>query len=79
MIGVTDAKYLSDYKIELVFSDGKSGVVDLQQDLWGPVFEPLKDTAQFKDFVIDETFETLTWKNGADLAPEFLYEKIANN
>lgn len=75
-IEVVKAKYVKEYKIELLFNDGKRGVVDLKDDLWGEVFLPLRDIEQFKKFKIK--FDTLSWKNGADIAPEFLYGKISS-
>ena len=58
MVYVTAARYESDYRVWVEFSDGASGVVDLQDDLWGPVFEPLKDKEQFKRFTVSEVFHT---------------------
>ena len=74
-IYVKNAKYLEDYKIEIEFSDGKKGIVDLSNELYGEVFEPLKDKNLFSKIKVDEDLETITWKNGADLAPEYLYYK----
>lgn len=76
MLSVTSAKYVSEYKLQLVFSDGKSGIVDLEGALWGSVFESLKDLERFKAFKIDDVLETVAWTNGADLAPEFLYNQL---
>jgi hypothetical protein len=75
MIDVKSARYVSGYKVWVEFSNGESGVVDLESDLWGPVFEPLRDIAEFKKFTVSEVLHTLAWDNGADFAPEHLYEK----
>ena len=40
------------------------------------VFEPLRDEAYFKGFQVHPELHTITWPNGADFAPEFLYEKV---
>jgi hypothetical protein len=69
---VEQAEYLSGYKIKLTFSDGLTGVVDLKDEIWGEVFEPLKDVDYFKDFTKDRW--TIGWDCGADFAPEFLHE-----
>jgi len=45
---VTDAKYLKEYTVWVAFNDGKSGNADLSSELWGEVFEPLKDVNYFK-------------------------------
>ena len=73
---VIEAHYVHDFTIHICFSDGTEGDVDLSKELHGEVFEPLKDTAVFKDFTVHPEFHTLCWPNGADLAPEFLYEKV---
>ena len=75
IIYVKGAKYLEDYKVELQFNDGKKGVVDLENELYGTMFEPLKDKILFSKVKVDEDLDTITWENGADLAPEFLYYK----
>ena len=73
---IETAEYVSDYIIHLRFADGAEGDVDLRGELHGEVFEPLKQQEQFRLFSIHPEFRTLCWPNGADLAPEFLYERI---
>ena len=73
---VIDAKHIKDYTLYLHFSDGSEGEVDLEQELEGEIFEPLKDIPCFKDFKVDQELHTVVWPNGADFAPEFLYEKL---
>ena len=53
------------------------GDVDLKTELWGEVFELLKNPEVFRRFQLDEELNTLTWPSGADFAPEFLYERAA--
>ena len=69
---VSSAKYLSDYKISLLFNNGESKTVDLSDKLIGKVFKPLKYKVYFQSFVIK--FNTIEWSNGADFAPEYLYD-----
>lgn len=76
ILHVKEAKYLHDYVIRLRFNDGAEGEVDLSGELEGEVFGSLKDINKFKSFKIDPVLETIVWKNGADLAPEFLYEHM---
>jgi hypothetical protein len=76
MVGVSEARYVSDYTIWLRFTDGLEGEVDLSTELWGEVFEALRDPAVFRSFVVHPEFHTLVWPNGADLAPEFLHELV---
>jgi hypothetical protein len=73
---VMEARHVSGHRIWLRFRDGREGVVDLDGELTGPVFEALRDVAAFKRFRVDEVFHTLVWENGADLAPEFLHTRI---
>ena len=69
---VKKAKYIKDYQIKLSFNNGESKVVDLKNSLDRPIFESLKDINYLKKFSIK--YNTLEWENGADFAPEYLYE-----
>ena len=71
-----EAKYRGDYRIWLKFADGMEGEVDLESEFWGEVFEPLKEKARFATFSLDKELETIVWPNGADFAPEFLYQRL---
>ena len=71
LIKVVKAKYISDYKIEIQFDDGSIKIVDLSNEIYGEVFEPLKDINYFKKFTLNPF--TIEWDNGADFSPEFLY------
>ena len=71
-IEVTKADYLDGYRVKLLFNNGVTRIVDLSQSLNGAVFSPLKDLEFFKRFTIK--FNTIEWENGADFAPEYLYE-----
>jgi hypothetical protein len=69
---VVDAKYVSDYQLDITFDDGTRKLVDVSQWFKGPVFEPLRKKSYFKKFFIEAT--SIAWPNGADIAPESLYE-----
>lgn len=69
-----EARHLGGYRIALRWADGSAGELDLTGELWGEMFERLQDGQEFAGFRIDEELGTLVWPNGADLAPEFLYE-----
>jgi hypothetical protein len=76
MNDVTRIEYKGDFVYHIVFDDGKNGDVDFSEYLdRGPVFEPLRDTGFFQNAAI--AGGTISWPNGADIAPETLYEKIA--
>ncbi len=78
MLHVAAVRPLGDARLWVRFDDGLEGEVDLSAELTGPVFVPLKDPALFAKVAIDPDTRTVTWPNGADLAPEFLAELIAN-
>ena len=66
--------YTEAYKLELEFNDGAVKEVDLKDELYGEVFELLKDIALFEQVFVNPETNTIEWPNGADFAPEFLYE-----
>ena len=74
-IHVNNAKYINGYRIWLSFNDGSQGEIDLLSELYGEIFEPLKNISFFKSFNLEG--RTLSWSNGADFAPEFLRDHIA--
>ena len=73
---VVAAEHVSGYVIRLTFRDGTAGEIDLSAELTGPMFEPLREPETFKRFSVHPEFHTLVWPNGADLAPEFLYQGV---
>ena len=76
MNDVTRIEYKGDFIYHVVFDDGKCGDVDFSEYLGrGPVFEPLRDKTFFKNATIEGG--TISWPNGADIAPETLYDKIS--
>lgn len=68
---VTDVEVLPPYGLRLTFDDGVVREVDLADELWGPMFEPLKDPAFFARVTIDHG--TVAWPNGLDLDPLVLH------
>lgn len=72
---VIRATYDGGFRIRLTFSDSLHGVVDFKDWLEdGPVFEPLQDPVYFRKFFVDGG--TVVWPNGADVAPEALYDAV---
>ena len=74
ILHVDSARYVRDYLVEIVFDDGTEKTVDVSPLLSGPMFEPLLDRRMFAKLTIDPVSKTVVWPNGADLAPEALYD-----
>lgn len=72
---INKAEYLGDYRIRLWFNNNEVRDVDLANSLKGEAFLPLLDKDYFKRFTI--RFNTIEWDNGADFAPEYLYDIAA--
>lgn len=75
---VSDVAHLGGYRLRLTFADGLVAEIDLSAKLLGnvgPIFEPLRDEAFFAQVVVDKELGTIVWPNGADLAPDVLYEQ----
>lgn len=72
---VVSVKALEGYRLDVVFSDGLHGTVSLKDRLFGPIFEPLQDPVFFQKAAVDE-FGVICWPNGADLAPDALYDAL---
>jgi hypothetical protein len=72
---VQSVRPLDDFRLAVCFEDGTAGEVDLKDRLFGPVFEPLKDPQYFAKVFVDE-FGAVAWPNGADLAPDAMYEQL---
>ena len=71
MLTITDVEYLGEYTLLCTFSNGERRRVDLTPLLSYPAFEELRNLDKFVQFGLDQT---IFWSNGADIAPEYLYE-----
>jgi len=73
---IVDARYVAGHVVWLRFRDGTSGEIDLAPALRGPVFEPLRDPAVFRQFQVHPELNTLVWPNGDDFEPELLHDNV---
>jgi Protein of unknown function (DUF2442) len=65
---------LEGFALRLGFDDGTTREIDLEDELWGPVFEPLRrDPELFRQMRVDEELGTIVWPNGADMDPDVLH------
>lgn len=76
MCKVIRVQPLEGYRLHVEFADGVRGEIDLSNRLFGPVFEPLADPDFFAQVSVDE-FGAICWPNGADLAPDAVYDRLA--
>jgi hypothetical protein len=72
---VVGVAVVGDYRLRLLFNDGTVGDVDFSSRRWTGVFEPLQDPKYFAKVRVDPEAATIVWPNGADMAPEPLYEE----
>lgn len=73
---VTAVRVLSRYVVELTFETGEVRVLDLEEFLDGPAFEPLKqDYALFRQVRADPESGTIVWPNGVDISPRTLHTR----
>jgi hypothetical protein len=72
---VTDVRVLDGYLVELTFSDGVRGAVDLANRIVGRggLFGPLEALEFFRQVSVDRELGTIVWPNGVDFCPDLLY------
>lgn len=76
LVDVTAVRVLARYVVELTFDDGAVKVLDLEDWLTGPAFEPVRDDYDmFCAMAVNAESGTLEFPNGADLSPAALYLK----
>ncbi len=83
MIWLTDAKYLHNYKIFVKFNNGTETILDLENYIKAKpnntIFNEIKDIHNFQKVRFSSDLDTIVWDNGADIAPERLYELTLNS
>lgn len=71
ILSVKNVDYLGDYTLLCTFNGGVKKKVDLSSLLKYPAYKELADKKKFVQFGLDQT---IFWFNGADIAPEYLYD-----
>ncbi len=64
------------FRLYVKFNNGVAGEIDLSNELWGEMFEPLKEPSLFATARQDDVIGTVVWANGADFAPEHLLDLL---
>lgn len=74
---IQKVKYLHEYILLLVFTDGRKAELDFANKVRGRggVFAPFEDVTFFAQVAVDEEAGTLVWPNGVDLDPDVLYSE----
>jgi len=70
---VVSVSALAGFRLRVEFDDGVVTEVDMSDDLWGPVFEPLQDAETFAQARVDAEGNTVAWPTGADIDPLVLH------
>ena len=78
IVDVTAVHVVGPHRLRVTFADGAGGEVDFSERSWRGVFEPLRDPGFFGQVAVDPELGTIVWPNGADMAPETLYELAVN-
>ncbi len=77
--GIDEVEVCGPHSLRLQFNDGLTKRVDVLPLLQGAIFKPLLDRAYFRRVLLDPVAGTVVWPNGADLAPEALYDLPAED
>ena len=70
---VTSVECEEDYVLSVSFDNGEHGLLDMKPYLSFGVFKKIKDPDMFR--TVHVSFDAVAWASGADLDPEFVYEK----
>jgi hypothetical protein len=77
MVWVIDAKYIKEFQVWIRFNDNTEKIIDLKDKVLSDqrkIFLPLRDPDYFKKVIFNPESDTIEWPNGADIAPETLYQ-----
>lgn len=71
---IEEVKVVGLFDLAVKFNTGEWRRVELKSSLNGPVFEPLRNQEEFERVYVSEETGTVEWPNGADFAPEYLFQ-----
>jgi hypothetical protein len=76
---ITAVTALPNFRLRVTFVDDTAGEIDMRAFLSNPnidgtIFEPLRDPALFSQAQVK--LGAIQWPNGADLAPDAMYDAI---
>lgn len=71
---VVEVRCLEEFRLELTFEDGKSGILDCKPIIArGGVFAKLRDPEVFRRAKVNVELGVVTWDDEVDIAPETAY------
>ncbi|TMK38518.1 MAG: DUF2442 domain-containing protein [Actinobacteria bacterium] len=73
---VVEVEVTGAHELRVTFDDGTVRSVNLEGQLHGPVFEPLRNPSVFEQARVDPELGTVVWPTGADLDPIVVYEGL---
>jgi len=76
-MSVVSVKAVSDYRLKIILSNGKEGILDLAESIGhpkGPMIKPLQDIEFFNQVRIENG--TITWPNGFDMCPDVVEQRL---
>jgi hypothetical protein len=78
ILRIIRSKVCGPHRLDLTFNNGARKRVNVKPLLNGPIFAPLLSPNFFSQATLDAESGTVVWPNGADIAPEALYEMSAS-
>ena len=70
---VTSVECEDDYILSVAFDNGETGLLDMKPYLNFGIFQKIRDPDIFR--TVHVSFDAIAWESGADIDPEFIYEK----
>ncbi len=70
---VTSVEVIGDHRLRLTFNDDAVTEADFSGAFKGPLGEPLRDPAYFRQVRVDDEARTVVWPNGLDPDPYILH------